>query len=113
MVRNHQSVDWLQYFTAIRSECPWSYAAWIKGQIDIVEYQGHKLPLGDFQARMYIISAPDSTVTAIAEGFNYSDTECEWLYSYPGYGLYATPVAVLIQQNRSKLNQIRDQLQSK
>jgi hypothetical protein len=32
----------------------------------------------------------------------------EWLFSYPGYGLYATPVPVLIQQNRQQLNQIRD-----
>ena len=110
--RSHQSVDWGEYFKSIREECPWSYAAWIKGQIDIVEYQGQNLPMGDYQARMYIISAPDSTVTAIAEGFNYSDTHNEWLYSYPGYGDYATPVSVLIQQPRKQLNEIRQRLQS-
>lgn len=62
---------------------------------------------------MYVIHAPDATVTAIADGFNYTDTECEWLYSYPGYGDYATPVPVLIQQNRSTLTTIRDQMQAK
>jgi hypothetical protein len=59
---------------------------------------------------MYLINAPEATVTAIAEGFNYTDTECEWLWSYPGYGDYATPVSVLIQQNRRELNQLRSNL---
>ena len=108
--RSHQSVDWYDYFKSIREECPWSYAAYLKGQIDIVEYQGQRIPLGDYQARMYIVSAPDSTVTAIAQGLDYDDSECEWLYSYPGYGDYATPVKVLIQQNRSQLKNLRQQL---
>ena len=108
--RSHQSVNWYDYFKSIREECPWSYAAYLKGQIDIVEYQGQRLPLGDYQARMYIVSAPDATVTAIAQGLDYDDPECEWLYSYPGYGEFATPVSVLIQQNRSQLKNLRQQL---
>ena len=108
--RNHQSVNWYDYFKSIREECPWSYAAYLKGQIDIVEYQGQRIPLGDYQARMYIVSAPDATVVAIANGLDYDDSECEWLYSYPGYGDYATPVSVLIQQNRSQLTKLRSQL---
>jgi hypothetical protein len=109
-VVNHQSVDWLEYFKSIRSECPWSYSAWTKGLIDIVEYSGSSIPLGHYQARMYIVCAPEATVTAIAEGFNYTDTECEWLWSYPGYGDYATPVSVLIQQNRQELKRLRSGL---
>jgi hypothetical protein len=112
VVRNHQSVDWYAYFKSIREQCPWSYAAYLRGKIDIQEYQGLKLPLGDYSARMYIISAPDSTVTAIAEGFDYDDTDYEWLYSYPGYGEYATPVSVLIQQWRKELNEIRSKIAS-
>jgi hypothetical protein len=110
VVKSHQSVDWLEYFKSIRSECPWSYAAYIHGKIDIVEYTGSKIPLGDYSARMYLINAPDSTVTAIAEGFDYTDLECEWLWSYPGYGDYATPVSVLIQQNRQELKRLRSRL---
>lgn len=106
-VRNHQSVDWYAYFKSIRSQCPWSYAAYLKGKIDIVEYQGEKLPLGNFSARMYLINAPDDTVAAIADGLDYEDTEYEWLYSYPGYGEYATPVSVIIQQWRAELNKLR------
>ena len=109
-VKNHQSVNWYDYFKSIRQECPWSYAAYLKGQIDITEYTGKRLPLGDYQARMYIVCAPDATVTAIAQGFDYDDTECEWLYSYPGYGEFATPVSVLIQQNRKQLNDLRQQI---
>jgi hypothetical protein len=59
---------------------------------------------------MYVISAPDSTVTAIANGLDYDDQDCEWLYSYPGYGEFATPVSVLIQQNRKELRNLRTQL---
>jgi hypothetical protein len=108
--KSHQSVNWYDYFKSIREECPWSYAAYLKGKIDIVEYEGVRLPLGDYSARMYLIRVPDSTVTAIANGLDYDDQECEWLYSYPGYGDYATPVAVLIQQNRRELTNLRSQL---
>jgi len=105
--RSHQSVNWLEYFESIQQECPWSLAAWRKGLIDIVEYQGQRIPLGLYSARMYVLSAPDSTVTAIAQGLDYDDQECEWLWSYPGYGEFATPVSVLIQQNRKTLEQLR------
>ena len=110
MEKNHQSVNWYDYFKSIRQECPWSYAAYLKGEIDITEYTGKRLPLGNYQARMYVVNAPDATVTAIANGLDYDDTECEWLYSYPGYGEFATPVSVLIQQNRKQLNDLRQQI---
>jgi hypothetical protein len=105
--KSHQSVDWYHYFKSIREQCPWSYAAYIKGKIDITEYMGQRLPLGTYQARMYVINASDATVVAIAEGFDYEDKEYEWFYSYPGYGEYATPVSVLIQQSRAHLNSLR------
>ena len=108
--RSHQSVDWYQYFKSIREQCPWSYAAYLKGKIHITEYTGKKLPLGDYSARMYIVNAPNETVEALAESFDYEDIEYEWLFSYPGYGEYATPVSVLIQQWRRELNHIRNQL---
>ena len=108
--RSHQSVDWYAYFKSIREECPWSYAAYLKGKIDIKEYEGVRLPLGDYSARMYIITAPDATVVAIANGLDYEDKEYEWLYSYPGYGDYATPVSVIIQQWRAELDAIRTRL---
>jgi len=57
-----------------------------------------------------VVDYPDSVVEAMATELDSSDAECEWLYSYPGYGEFATPVKVLIQQNRSTLNNLRSQL---
>ena len=104
-------VNWYDYFKSIRNECPWSYSAYIKGLIDIVEYQGQSLPLGSYQARMYLISAPTDTIEAIAASLNYGDDDSEWLYSWPGYGKFATPVPVLIQQDHKQLQDLRDKLQ--
>lgn len=104
--RNHQSVNWYDYFKSIREECPWSYSAYIKGLIDIVEYTGSSIPLGRYSARMYIVNAPNETVEALAASWDHG--EDEWLFSYPGYGDYATPVSVLIQQNRQQLNELRE-----
>jgi hypothetical protein len=33
------------------------------------------------------------------------------LYSWPGYGKFATPVPVLIQQDHKQLQDLRDKLQ--
>ena len=107
--KSHLSVNWYRYFKDIRTQCPWSYAAYVKGLIDIVEYTGEVIPLGDYSARVYVINAPDATVEALALALDHDGLD-EWLFSYPGYGDYATPVSVLIQQNRQQLNQLRSQL---
>ncbi len=103
--RNHQSVNWLEYFTSIQKECPWSLAAYVKGEIDIVPWEGYALPLEGYQARMYTIDAEDHVVERLAQALDQG--ECEWLYSYPGYGPFATPVKVLIQQDRETLTRLR------
>ena len=105
-------VDWQAYFDTIKEQCPWSHSAYHRGKIDIVQYQGDSQPLGDYEARMYVVNAPEATVESLAEAFDYRDTECEWLFSYPGYGPFATPVPVLIQQDRARLNKLREQLNS-
>jgi len=112
LVKSHQSVNWLEYFESIQKECPWSLRAYKAGAIDI-DYWSRTdsiQPLGAFQARMYIVDYPDSIVEAMAQELDCDDIECEWLFSYPGYGSYATPVKVLIQQNRKQLNDIRTKL---
>lgn len=110
-VVNHQSVNWYEYFKSIRTECPWSYAAYIHGRIDICEYEGRVKPLGDYEARVYIVTAPTATVEALAAGLGY-EGEDEWLFSYPGYGPFAAPVPILIQQNRARLKELRSKLNS-
>jgi hypothetical protein len=106
--RSHQSVDWYRYFKDIREQCPWSYSAYIKGQIDICEYEGTVKPLGNYQARVYIVHAPNETVEALAAALDHGKDE--WLFSYPGYGEFAAPVSILIQQDRNTLKTLREQL---
>lgn len=109
LVKSHQSVDWLAYFESIQHECPWSLAAYRKGAIEIGDWCSTDviLPLGDLQARMYCVAYPNSIVEAMALELDSGDITCEWLFSYPGYGAYATPVSVLIQQDRAELARLR------
>lgn len=108
--RSHQSVDWLTYFKSIQTQCPWSLVAWIKGKIDVVRYEGRKLPLMEYRARMYLINAEPAVIESICSALDYDDKEYEWLFSYPSYGEYATPVPVIIQQRRAELNMLRQQI---
>ena len=112
MVKNHQSVNWLEYFESIQRECPWSLRAYKAGAISIESWHDTDTlePLGKFQARMYILDLPNTIVEAMAEELDCQDQECEWLFSYPGYGEFATPVKVLIQQSRTTLEQLRSKL---
>ena len=104
--RNHQSVNWLEYFTSIKTQCPWSLAAYLKGELDIQDWTGEVIPLGNMQARMYVLDAEDAEVVKLAEQLD--EGECEWLYSFPGYGPFATPIKVLIQQDRAELTRLRN-----
>lgn len=112
MVKSHPSVDWLTYFKSIRTECPWSLKAYQQGEIEIVGWTdtGVVEPLGQFQARIYTIDLPYDILEALATELDCDDLESEWLFSHPGLGDYATPVAVLIQQDRARLTQLRKQL---
>ncbi len=111
MVRNHQSVDWANYFKSIRTECPWSQQAYQQGLIDIKVWTGNVHSLDNFEARVYIIDVADQEVEALAKALDHG--EDEWLFSYPGYGEFATPVKVLIQQNRRRLTELRNKLNNK
>ena len=110
--RSHQSVNWLEYFESIQKECPWSLRAYKQGLLAIEHWADSTtiLPLGELKARMYIVDYPDSVVEAMATELDCDDIDCEWLFSYPGYGDYATPVAVLIQQNRKELADLRNKI---
>jgi hypothetical protein len=98
------TVDWLAYFTSIQQQCPWSLKAYKSGQLDIQDWNGLIIPLDTMQARMYVVDALQD-VEAIADGLE--SPEDEWLWSRPGYGPFATPVQVLIQQNAAELARLR------
>lgn len=100
-----QNVNWLEYFTSIQDQCPWSLRAYQSGLIDIRPWQNEIIPLGQMQARMYTL---DEDPEPIAEQLESEGDE--WLWSRPGCGPYATPVSVLIQQNAAELARLRTAL---
>ena len=102
-------VDWGKYFLSIQTQCPWSTIAWAKGKIDIAQWSGKVIDLDVYRARVYIVKNINKRkLKKLANRLDVGDSE--WLWSYPGYGPYATPVPVLIQQNRAELNAIRKRL---
>jgi hypothetical protein len=104
-----KDVNWGQYFYNIRQQCPWSYKAWQCGEIDIQRWQGSPKPLGVYQARIYIVDLNRRRLKKLAGTLDL-DPDCEWLFSEPSYGPWATAVPVLIQQDRHRLNEIRQKL---
>jgi hypothetical protein len=108
--KNPVVVDWAAYFWDIRSECPWSWAAWQQAQIDIQSWTGSVRDLGPYQARMYLVRISTQELEALTDQLCLQYPNCEWLYSYPEYGESATPVPVLIQQDRDRLQRLRQQL---
>ena len=103
-----KSVNWQEYFTKIKSQCPWSLAAWHRGSIDIQAWQGQLEPLEGWDARIYITTLNKRRVKKLAHSLDEGVYEILW--SHPSYGAHATPVSVLIQQWRAELNAIRQKL---
>lgn len=105
VVRSRPRSNWGEYFSSIKELCPWSYSAWLRGQIDIVAWEGKVLPLDGYQARMYTVDTSNQIVEKMSEELD--EGKYEWLFSYPGYGEHATPETVLIQQSRATLTTLR------
>ena len=100
-------VDWTEYFQRIKPVCPWSLAAWKKNQIKITPWRGQHEPLGNNQAIVYTFKDINRRrLKKLCKKLNVS-YEYEWLWSEPRYGNYASPVPVLIQQDRRKLFDLR------
>jgi hypothetical protein len=108
VARSHQSVNWGEYFSKIKQQCPWSWAAWLQGQIDIVKYNKTQKPLEGYQARIHIVRLNRRRLKKLCKQLDHG--EYEWLWSEPNYGPYGTPVACLIQQDRQRLEQLRKKL---
>ena len=108
VARNHQSVDWADYFQRIKRQCPWSLAAWNQGQI-LIRRLGKPQDLGEYQAIVYVSDLSRRRLKKICAGLNTSE-QYEWLWSHPSYGAYGTPVPCLIQQDRRVLDEIRHKI---
>lgn len=101
-------MDWNEYFKSIKPVCPWSWASWSKGHIEIDSWEGHPKDLGNLDARVY--TAPKRKfriLKKIAKRMNDEFPNEEWLWSHPDFGNNSTEIPVLIQQDRTKLEQAR------
>ena len=115
MEKSHQSVDWAEYFNLISKECPWSTRAFTQGLIDIRLWKPKiEIPaLDHFEARIWLVTYSNTELAEVAEQLNNLSTQDEWLFSYPSYGEFATPIPILIQQDRQRLLNLRQKLQEK
>lgn len=101
-------VNWNQYFENIRDVCPWSYSAWRKGLINLVEWQGYAYPLGSWKARVYLTNLSPTQLESIHDKLNDMYEEYEFLWSHPSFIGKSTPMPCIIQQSAQELEQIRD-----
>jgi len=98
-----EKVDWLEYFDKIKKVCPWSYTAYKKGEIKIRSWDGEWEHLGNNQAIVYIVkNANRRRLKKLCKQLDTS-LEYEWLWSEPTNGPFASPIPILIQQDRRKL----------
>ena len=102
-----QNVDWQKYFEHIKPVCPWSGAAWKKGEIKVKLWDGKTEELGNNQAIIYICKGYNRRrLKKLCKKLDVS-LEYEWLWSEPTHGEYASPIPILIQQDRRKLFDLR------
>jgi len=55
----------------------------------VVDWDGEVKPLGNFQARVYIVDTDNETLEKMSDELDQG--EYEWLFSYPGFGPFAAP----------------------
>ena len=107
--------SWLEYFEGIQGVCPWSLASYKNGTLHIEEFSLQKLAdnLRSQDTFVYTIKE-EITVDALQEivyRLNKSQKKQEFLWSHPAYtdgSNNQTSVAVIIQQDRKRLKQLRD-----
>ena len=112
-----ESVNWKAYFENISDACPWSLEAYKNDEIQFFEGDVAIRGLGKGKANLYIL--PDIDVDHIYELAEQLDElyfQYEFLWSHPDYtkgGNRATPVPVIIQQDKAELEYLRGNKQKK
>lgn len=101
---------WEDYFHKIRDVCPWSWSAWQRGKIDIVNWEGIVLELDDLEARVYLCHYKPRLLKKVEKRINEIREHEEWLHSHPSFGPRGTPAPVLIQQDMLRLQQLREKI---
>lgn len=110
MERSRQSVDWNQYFSSIRTVCPWSWAAWGSDRILLERWHGQVRDLEPYEAIVYICRSKPRLAKKQAKAIEKKYPQYEFLVSAPSYGPNGTPVTVIIQQDKQKLDYLRNKV---
>ena len=116
-----KEVNWAEYFAHIQGVCFWAYRAYMKDNILVWEHPENCFKtikslyaVSGYEAFVYVFK--DSTpelLEQLTEQLNKEQQETEWLWSHQdadsGDG-NSTPVPCLIQQNRARLEKLREQI---
>ena len=116
-----KEVNWSKYFAHIQGVCPWAYNAFMKDNILVWEHPEECFKTikslyitSGYEAFVYVFkNSTPKQLELLAEKLNNEQDADEWLWSHPdadsGDG-NSTPVPALIQQNRARLEQLREKL---
>ena len=106
-----ESVNWKAYFEKISDACPWSLEAYNNDEIQFFQEINTIRSLENNKANLYILSNFSiDDIYELAEELDDLYDEYEFLWSHPDFtkgGNRATPVPVLIQQDRKLLEYLR------
>tara|TARA_R100001460_G_scaffold90344_1_gene131916 strand:+ start:130 stop:513 length:384 start_codon:yes stop_codon:yes gene_type:complete len=108
--------EWVKYFARIRNVCPWSYR--LMDSILVWENDETCLstiaclfPKTKFEAFVFVYKNKTAKqLEQLADKMNSKYTHSEFLWSHPNEGGDSTHVPCLIQQDRDKLTQLRENL---
>ena len=107
--------SWLKYFEGIQNVCPWSLASYKNGTLHIEDFSLQKLADNLRSQDTFVYTIKEKiTVDALQEivhRLNKSQKRQEFLWSHPAYTKGSnnqTSMAVIIQQDRKRLKQLRD-----
>ena len=120
MVNVSSIVSWAtNYFAKIRGVCPWSYKEHMKDNILFIEGGGERCygtwsyiyKSSNKEAFVFIEKGKNSEeLNAICEKYEKIYKHVEWLWSHPDEGGDSTPVPVIIIQDKSRLQTLREKI---
>ena len=120
MVNVSSEVSWASnYFAKIRGVWPWSYKAHMKDNILFIEGGGERCygtwsyiyKSSNKEAFVFIEKGKNSEeLNAICEKYEKIYKHVEWLWSHPDEGGDSTPVPVIIIQDKSRLQTLREKI---
>ena len=106
-----ENVSWKAYFERISDACPWSLEAYNNDEIQFFQEINTIRSLENNKANLYILSNFSiDDIYELAEQLDELYEEYEFLWSHPDYtkgGNRATPVPVIIQQDKAQLEYLR------